>query len=207
MQDYTYYREAKELFDNKQFVEARKLYEKAIVLHADDPNAWHDLSVCLLHLNQPLMALEKMEVSVNLQPDYSYRYASRAYIRSALKDYPGAIADYEKAIELDPEDAISYNNLGLIQEQLGYMSEAKEKFEIADELRQMLDEGNIDTEQEVIEEKQELLDLQGDELPDPIEETPANTSSIWKEISSVFTKSDSMRDYLHFLKNGFRMKK
>ncbi|MFT5185160.1 MAG: tetratricopeptide (TPR) repeat protein, partial [Flavobacteriales bacterium] len=127
--------------------------------------------------------------------------------RSALKDYPGAIADYEKAIELDPEDAISYNNLGLIQEQLGYMSEAKEKFEIADELRQMLDEGNIDTEQEVIEEKQELLDLQGDELPDPIEETPANTSSIWKEISSVFTKSDSMRDYLHFLKNGFRMKK
>ena len=59
MQDYTYYREAKELFDNKQFTEARKLYEKALDLHADDPNVWHDLAVCLLHLNQPLMALKK----------------------------------------------------------------------------------------------------------------------------------------------------
>lgn len=204
MQDYTYYREAKELFDNKQFVEARKLYEKAVALHADDPNAWHDLAVCFLHLNQPLIALEKMDMSVKLQPDYSYRYASRAYIRSALKDLPGAIADYEKAIELDPEDAISYNNLGLIQEQLGYMSEAKEKFEIADELRQILDNENIDIEPEAIQEKKEVPHLPEAE---PTGQEPETNSSVWKEISSVFTKSESMRDYLHFLKNGFRIKK
>ncbi len=204
MQDYTYYREAKELFDNKQFAAARTLYEKAVALHADDPNAWHDLAVCLLHLNQPLIALEKINISVELQPDYSYRYASRAYIKSALKDLNGAIADYEKAIELDPEDAISYNNLGLLQEQQGYMSEAKEKFEIADELRKMLDDENIEVEQPQTAPKKEEIHLPKAETPAEINESP---STIWKEISSVFTKSDSMRDYLHFLKNGFKMKK
>ena len=40
-----------------------------------------------------------------------------------LKDTKGAIADYNKAIELDPEDEISLNNLGLLQEKVGRMKE------------------------------------------------------------------------------------
>jgi tetratricopeptide (TPR) repeat protein len=37
-----------------------------------------------------------------------------------MGDIKGAIEDYEKTISLDPDDAIAYNNLGLLQEQLGY---------------------------------------------------------------------------------------
>ena len=37
---------------------------------------------------------------------------------TALRDIQGAIADYEKAVELDPEDAITLNNLGLLEEQV-----------------------------------------------------------------------------------------
>ena len=46
----------------------------------------------------------------------------------------GALADYNKAIELDPEDAISLNNRGLIEEKLGRMHLAQESFSQADML-------------------------------------------------------------------------
>ena len=46
----------------------------------------------------------------------------------------GAIEDYEKAIELDPEDAVAFNNLGLVEEKLGRKEKAKDYFEKADSL-------------------------------------------------------------------------
>ena len=49
-------------------------------------------------------------------------------MKQALRDIQGAIADYEKAVELDPEDAITLNNLGLLEEQVGRMQSAKERF-------------------------------------------------------------------------------
>ena len=44
------------------------------------------------------------------------------------------ITDYEKAIELDPEDAVAFNNLGLVEEKMGRMEKAKDYFEKADSL-------------------------------------------------------------------------
>jgi tetratricopeptide (TPR) repeat protein len=46
----------------------------------------------------------------------------------------GAIADYEKAIELDPEDAVAYNNLGLVEEKMGRKEKAQQNFTKADAL-------------------------------------------------------------------------
>ena len=40
-------------------------------------------------------------------------YFDRAYSKSDVKDYYGAIADYTKAIELDPNNANAYYNRGL----------------------------------------------------------------------------------------------
>ena len=62
---------------------------------------------------------------------------------TALRDIQGAIADYEKAVELDPEDAITLNNLGLLEEQIGRMQSAKERFAAADAMDRILDESSI----------------------------------------------------------------
>jgi len=42
--------------------------------------------------------------------------------------------NYEKAIELDPEDAVSYNNLGLVEEKMGRKEKAQQHFSRADSL-------------------------------------------------------------------------
>ena len=52
-------------------------------------------------------------------------------LQKALLD---AQKDYEKAIELDPEDAVAFNNLGLVEEKMGRMEKAKDYFEKADSL-------------------------------------------------------------------------
>ena len=45
----------------------------------------------------------------------------------------GAIEDYKRTVELDPEDAVTWNNLGLLEEQLGYQEQAKERYRVSDD--------------------------------------------------------------------------
>ena len=43
---------------------------------------------------------------------YSFAYLRRGISKYELEDYSGAIADYTKSIELDPNNANTYNNRG-----------------------------------------------------------------------------------------------
>ena len=66
-------------------------------------------------------------------------------MKQASGDTHGAIADYKKALELDPEDAVTWNNLGLLEEQLG-QEQARERYRVSDELLGILNEHGIDPE-------------------------------------------------------------
>ena len=67
-------------------------------------------------------------------------------MKQACGDLRGAIEDYKRAVELDPEDAVTWNNLGLLEEQLGYQEQAKERYRVSDELLGILKERGIDPE-------------------------------------------------------------
>ena len=43
-------------------------------------------------------------------PDYVDAYYGRGVAKGGLDDYEGAIADYDRAIELKPEEAKAYDN-------------------------------------------------------------------------------------------------
>ena len=43
---------------------------------------------------------------------------TEVYAKDELKDYKGAIADYTKAIEIDPNYADAYNNRGIAKDEL-----------------------------------------------------------------------------------------
>ena len=51
-------------------------------------------------------------------------YFDRAYEKSKNGDHIGAIADFTKAIEIDPKDHDSYHNRGVSRESLGKWYEA-----------------------------------------------------------------------------------
>jgi Tfp pilus assembly protein PilF len=85
-------------------------------------------------LNRNEEALSEFDRAVNLDPKNPYRYSSRAFFKDRTSDLAGAIEDYEIAIALDPEDAVSLNNKGIVEEKLGYIAKSKKSFEKADQL-------------------------------------------------------------------------
>lgn len=175
----------------------------------EDANCLHDRSICLFHLGKKSEALAGLDSALALDPNYSYRYASRAWMRNATGDIHGAIEDYRKAIELDPEDAIAHNNLGLLEEQLGYRSQAKERFAIADELSGILQDRGIDVRPG---EPENLIDnaaMGPTEAAQPEDMTTPQTRPElpkWRSFvrETLFTKK-GRQEFLDFIRNGFKL--
>ena len=122
------------LYKEGQWAQALIGFDQLLENGVSDGNLLHDRAVCIFQLGRQKEALRELDKAVDKEPNNPYRYASRAWMRSALKDVDGAISDYKKAIELDPEDAISLNNLGLLEEQYGHRKAAQERFKKADTL-------------------------------------------------------------------------
>ena len=175
-----------------------------------DPNAFHDRAICKFHTGAIAEAIEDLNEAATLQPDYSYRFASRGWMKQAAGDTDAAIEDYKHAIELDPEDTIAHNNLGLLEEAKGYKAQAQERFRVADELQEILKQTEIDAEDKVEVavdvQVQEVVDAEvgANALKKDTVSTPKN--SLWGEMKSVFTDHESRKLWWKFICNGFTLK-
>lgn len=200
----TLWTQALQLAKEGKFEEALQLYDLASETHGFQPDLLNDKAVCLLHLQRASEAEQLMTRAIELQPDYGYRYAARAYVRVSLKNHRGAIEDYKKAIELDPEDAIALNNLGLLEEQLGYHKEAGERYRMADELMGILKDRGIVPEADVPPTQQEEREIEASQSsPQQVEDpTPTNRAEI---IKGVFTSKKVFGEFLSFMRNGFKL--
>ncbi|TAH22492.1 MAG: tetratricopeptide repeat protein [Cytophagales bacterium] len=121
-----------------KYSEALINFDKALAENPYDASCMSDKAVALFHLDKKAESLALLDHAQKLEPANPYRYSSRAFVKDAMGDLQGAILDYQKAIELDPEDMVAYNNLGLIEEKLGYKEAAKKKFAEADALAKKL---------------------------------------------------------------------
>ena len=177
-----------------QWVSALIAYDQALSVHQAwelDPDFLNDRAVALFHNQRMEEGLKLLNAAVAQQPHYGYRYAARGWMRQAMKDIQGAISDYEKAIELDPEDAITLNNLGLLEEQLGRMKSAKERFRMADELDRVLEEREIPK-----------AEPKSGSSPAPFRDA---SEGVWKEIWKALFTPQGRKEFLEFLGNGFKL--
>lgn len=212
--------------ENKHWIEATKLtqernweaalnaFDQAIAEVADNPDLIHDRAVALFNLDRKVEAIAELDKALSLQPDYSYRYSSRAFFKVSIKDLEGARADYLKAIELDPDDAIAHNNLGLLEEQMGYWQEAQDRYKIADELKGILRENNISPEDitkgrdradDESPERKTLKEINEKESPKTDHQPEENNRNLLKEASSVFRSKKKLQEFFAFIRNGFKL--
>lgn len=176
---------------------AISLYTKALEESPNHVDIISDRGVAYLNLNQKKECFEDLNRAITLQPDYAYRYACRAFAKKNFGNLEGAVEDYEKAIKLDPSDEIAHNNLGLLYEQKGYKDEAEKRFEQAKKISEAEDRllGVVDKIEGAKEVKDESLELKNEE-----------TTSKMKEFKKVFTSTEQLKEFLGFLKNGFKIK-
>jgi tetratricopeptide (TPR) repeat protein len=181
------------------------LYTEALLENPDHCDIISDRGVAYLHLNNKVKCFEDLNRAIELQPNYSFRFACRAYAKNNFGDIDGAIEDYTIAVELDPDDAIAHNNLGLLLEQKGYQSEAKERFALADQLSQQ--EDNL---LNVIDEMETGLPGTHNERSSSKKEEEKELDSKWeatkKELKKIFTSKKQFNEFMDFIKNGFKTK-
>jgi len=200
--------QAHETLKDGKIEESILLYSAALEEYPNHCDILSDRGVAYLHKKDKENCFKDLNRAMELQPDYAYRYACRAFAKNNFGDIDGAVKDYERAVELDPTDAVAHNNLGLLLEQRGYQKEANERFERADALSKQ--EDNL---------LQTIDDLESDErqtevrkIEEPKAEQTENvnqedaTNSTGKELKKVLTSKKQFGEFLRFIKNGFKIK-
>jgi tetratricopeptide (TPR) repeat protein/S1-C subfamily serine protease len=95
----------------KQDAKALTAINQAIQLESKNANLYNEKWVILTNLKRYPEALIAIEQARKLSPRAAF-YNNRGVTYAALKDYPKAIADYGKAIAINPDDASFYYNRG-----------------------------------------------------------------------------------------------
>jgi len=185
-----YVEKAEKYYAEKKFNDAIYWYTRAISERNNDAELYSERAVAHFHNGDLKSSLADMNDAQAIEPERAYRYASRAYIKDAMGDVKGAVEDYQIAVKLDPEDAVAHNNLGLLQEKLGYHQQAKVLFDFADELA-----------------KDGLKPGETRQMPKNIQRELDRTkkkSSVSNEVSKVLTTKKGLAEFLTFIRNGFK---
>ena len=172
-----------------------------------DPDAMHDRAVCHFHCGEKELAMTWLDKAAEIQPDYSYRYSSRGWMKQAMGDLEGAIEDCKKALDLDPDDAVTWNNLGLLEEQMGYQEQARERYKVSDELLGILNEHGIDPESSspAFQDRPSPSGTAQNAGPRPAEPEGASPS-FWNEMKRTALTRQGRAELWTFIKNGFTLR-
>lgn len=191
------HQKAHQAMENGNLELSIELYTKALLEAPQDFVIISDRAVAYLHLENEEKCLADFNRAVELQPNYPYRYASRAFAKNHFGNIDGAVEDYERAVKLDPTDELAHNNLGLLLEKKGYQKQADERFERAKKLSKMED-GLHDIVDEM--EGGKVTENKANEI---ITSEPSSAS---EEFKKVFTSKSQFKEFLRFIKNGFKIR-
>ena len=89
--------------EEREYEEAKKVYEKILSLDVDDDIAHDSLANTLHKLREDEAAMQHHQKAIELDPEYAPHYFNYANTLYDLGRYDEALKQYQKAYELDPE--------------------------------------------------------------------------------------------------------
>jgi serine/threonine-protein kinase len=104
------------------------LAHSAIAVRPRDAMVYCTLSWCLGQRGNWQAALAAAERAIKSDLDAPHGYVVRGLARREMKNLPEAVADFQRAIKLDPAQAWSRYNLGRVYQQLGRYAEAEQAY-------------------------------------------------------------------------------
>ena len=120
------------LADLGRFPEAEPHLWRALKKVQNKPEAWENLARCQKGLGRPSEALESMEKAAALQPDSATAHELLGELLAQVAGFEKAEPSFRRAVELDPNLAVAWSNLGLsLIEQSGRVGEGMESLDKA----------------------------------------------------------------------------
>jgi len=120
------------LADLGRYAEAEPHLLRTIRKVSQRPEIWENLARCQKATGQPEEALNSLKKFVELEPISAIAQESLGEYTALVKSFTAAEPHFRKAIELDPNLAIAWSNLGLsLLEQAGKISEGMDCFDKA----------------------------------------------------------------------------
>ncbi len=121
-------------FDAKQFEEALRAYEQAILLDPNYAFAYVGKGLAFRNLMRFEEALLAYERAIQLDPTDAVAYNNKSKVLSILKRYKEALLASEQAIQLNPDYPTAYYNKGFALNELKRYEEALFAFDRAIQL-------------------------------------------------------------------------
>lgn len=191
----------------RDYEKATRDFDQAIAFAPHIAAIYSERGVAQYHQKNYKEALADMDKATELEPNEAYRYASRAYLRAAVGDKVGALNDYRKALELDPNDAIVQNNLGLLEENMGYAKDAQKRYEEADRLMGLSKEDRQERFDKIVKEYKETEASRKMQQETPPDVAKPQTKDYLKVMKSVFTSRERFGEFTSFMMGKFKQKK
>jgi tetratricopeptide (TPR) repeat protein len=113
-----------------KFEEAHELFDRALSLNKDYPEAWNNQGVCRYKLRQYEKADESFNIAVTLRKDYGTAWGNRGLLAVKLGKQRNAINCFKMALQNLPKSE-TWNNLGLVYLKRNRLKEASQCFERA----------------------------------------------------------------------------
>jgi len=120
---------------SKTFLNDRALWENVLAINKESRRAFANLAALANNRGQPQLALELVERSLALKPDYPEAWVIQAYALDRLGRADEAAAIYRRAIERVPDQAIWLYLLADNRERAGQLAEADRLYDRVAEVR------------------------------------------------------------------------
>lgn len=116
--------------------EAKDIFEDLLKKYPDEPDLHLFSGIASLRLRDTSTAEIHINKVLALAPDHAEARTLLGWLKMEVhKDYPAAIEEYVKVVELKPDAAEAFNNLGVAYKKNGDLEKAVESFNRALELR------------------------------------------------------------------------
>ncbi len=94
--------------DSGRYPEAIDAYQKALDITPDNVNVRTDMGTCYRRIGQPQRAIEEFEKGLSYQPHHHNALINRGIVLAYdMKDYQGALASWNKFLEIAPESPLA----------------------------------------------------------------------------------------------------
>jgi tetratricopeptide (TPR) repeat protein/V8-like Glu-specific endopeptidase len=118
-----FYLQGTKKFENHDYQGAINDYSQAIILKSQYAYAYYGRATAFLRLGKYDMAIADYERSIRFKPDFASPYLNRGvtynYREQNIDNAKLALNDFNRAVELDPKDALAYSLRGYQRIKLG----------------------------------------------------------------------------------------